>query len=172
VAVAFLIAALVTVAVGAVDVGDVYGMIDWRLIVLIATMTSLGLAMEQSGAAGWLAEVIVTVTGPLGMTGLLVGFAVLTMALTQPMSNAAAALVVLPVAMSTAANLGVSQRSFAVLVTLAASLSFFSPWEPSCLLVYGPGGYRFRDFIVAGLPLTLVSLGVLVGLVLLLWPPA
>lgn len=170
-AVAFLAAALFTVLSGCVAVEDAYALVDWRLIVLIATMTSFGVAMEHSGAAEFLAQGIVELAGPLGIPGLLVGFAALTMLLTQPMSNAAAALVVLPVAVSTAAGLGANPRSFAVLVTLAASLSFISPWEPSCLLVYGAGGYRVRDFVFAGVPLTLLSLGILVGLVMLLWPP-
>jgi di/tricarboxylate transporter len=97
-------------------------------------------------------------------------FAVLTMVLTQPMSNAAAALVVLPVALSTAVELGVNPRTFAVMVTLAASLSFLTPLEPACLLVYGPGRYRFVDFVKAGSVLTLLSLVLLLLLVPMIWP--
>ena len=89
---------------------------------------------------------------------------------TQPMSNAAAALVVLPVAMNTASQLGLDPRTFAILITLAASLSFVTPFEPSCLIVYGPGKYRFRDFVVAGLPLTILAVVVLMVLVPMIWP--
>ena len=77
--------------------------------------------------------------------------ALLTMALTRPLSNAAAVLVVLPVAISTAIQLDVKPRSLAVLVALSASLSFITPFEPACLLVYGPGGHRFSDFVKSGL---------------------
>jgi di/tricarboxylate transporter len=84
----------------------------------------------------------------------MLAFTVLTILLTQPMSNAAAALVVLPVALTTAHQMGLDPRTFAVLITLSASLSFITPFEPSCLIVYGPGKYRFRDFLVCGLPLT------------------
>jgi di/tricarboxylate transporter len=98
-------------------------------------------------------------------------FVVLTMVLTQPLSNAAAALVVLPIAVSTATRIGIDPRSLAVLVTLAASLSFIAPLEPACLLVFGPGKYRFRDFVKVGLPLTLIVLVVLLLTVPVLWPP-
>ena len=86
------------------------------------------------------------------------------------MSNAAAALVVLPVAMSAAYELGVDQRSFAISIMLAASVSLITPLEPSCILVYGPGKYRFSDFVKNGLPLTII-LGVLIYfLVPRFWP--
>jgi di/tricarboxylate transporter len=92
------------------------------------------------------------------------------MLLTQPMSNAAAALVVLPIAISTAERLGVNPRTFAVLITLSASLSFITPFEPSCLIVYGPGKYRFRDFLICGTPLTILAMILLLTMVPLLWP--
>jgi di/tricarboxylate transporter len=101
---------------------------------------------------------------------LMLAFTVLTILLTQPMSNAAAALVVLPVAMDTAAKLGHDPRAFAVLVTLAASLSFITPFEPSCLIVYGPGRYRFRDFLICGLPLTAMVVVILLVMVPVFWP--
>jgi len=92
------------------------------------------------------------------------------MLLTQPMSNAAAALVVLPVALSTATQLELNPRTFAVLITLSASLSFIAPLEPACLLVYGPGKYRFLDFVKSGLPLTIMAFIILMLLVPVLWP--
>jgi di/tricarboxylate transporter len=86
------------------------------------------------------------------------------------MSNAAAALVVLPVAITTAQQFHVQPRTFAIVVTLAASLSYITPFEPSCLLVYGPGKYRFRDFLVVGTPLSLLLLAVMMAMVPLFWP--
>ena len=100
----------------------------------------------------------------------MLGFVLLTMLLTQPLSNAAAALVVLPVALSAAEALGANPRTFAVLVTLSASLSFIAPLEPACLLVYGPGKYRLRDFVLAGAPLSLIVTVLLLLLVPILWP--
>jgi di/tricarboxylate transporter len=86
------------------------------------------------------------------------------------MSNAAAALVVLPVALSTAEKLGLNGRSFAIAVTFAASVSLIAPFEPSSLLVYGPGKYRFADFFRVGGLLTLSTAILVIFIVPLLWP--
>ena len=80
----------------------------------------------------------------------------LTVALTQPMSNQAAALVVLPIAMQTGLQLGVDPRAFGMMVAVAASCSYLTPLEPSCLMVYGPGKYQFSDFFKVGMPLTVL----------------
>jgi di/tricarboxylate transporter len=169
-AIAFLLAALAAILLKLISAEEAYKSIHWRLIILIAGMTSFGAAMKSSGAAAYLANLIVHWGAPLGVPYILLGFAVLTMLLSQPMSNAAAALVVLPVALSTAAALHVQPRTFGIVVTLAASISYITPFEPSCLLVYGPGKYRFRDFLIAGAPLSLLLLGVLMLLAPLLWP--
>jgi di/tricarboxylate transporter len=168
--VAFLGAALACVVFKCVTAEEAYKLIDWRLLILIGGMTAFGVAMSKTGAAEYVARGIVQALAPLGIYAIMAGFVAITMALTQPMSNASAALVTLPIALSTASQLGADPRAFAVLVTLAASLSFITPLEPACLLVYGPGKYRFRDFVIVGLPLTVVTLVVLLLLVPLLWP--
>jgi di/tricarboxylate transporter len=168
--IAFLLAALTVIGTRLITMEEAYNLIDWRLLILIAGMTSFGLAMQKTGAAAYLAGLIVTWFSPLGTLAVMLAFIVLTMLLTQPMSNAAAALVVLPVAMSTAQRLGLDPRTFAILVTLSASLSFITPFEPSCLIVYGPGKYRFRDFVVAGMPLTALVVVLILLLVPLIWP--
>ncbi|HKV11553.1 MAG TPA: SLC13 family permease [Thermoanaerobaculia bacterium] len=167
--IAFLLAALAVIATRLITMEEAYDLIDWRLLILIAGMTSFGLAMQKTGAAEYLANLVVAWVSPLGVTAVMLAFVVLTMLLTQPMSNAAAALVVLPVAMTTATKLGLDPRTFAVLVTLSASLSFITPFEPSCLIVYGPGKYRFRDFVVAGLPLTALVILVIMVMVPRIW---
>jgi di/tricarboxylate transporter len=169
-AIAFLLAALAAILLKLISAEEAYKSIHWRLIILIAGMTSFGAAMKSSGAAAYLANLIVHWGAPLGVPYILLGFALLTMLLSQPMSNAAAALVVLPIALSTAAALQVQPRTFGIVVTLAASISYITPFEPSCLLVYGPGKYRFRDFLIAGAPLSLLLLVVLMLLGPLLWP--
>ncbi len=168
--VAFLLAALGVIATRLITMEEAYNLIDWRLLILIAGMTAFGLAMQKTGAAEYVAGLVVAWVSPLGTAAVMLAFVVLTILLTQPMSNAAAALVVLPVAMSTATQLGLDPRTFAVLVTIAASLSFVTPFEPSCLIVYGPGKYRFRDFVISGLPLTALVILVLLLMVPLLWP--
>ncbi len=169
VSIAFLLGGLLVVLLRCVSVDQIYELIEWRLIILIGGMTSFGLAMQKSGAGAFLADAMASGIGWLGTTAVLAAFGALTMLLTQPMSNAAAALVVLPVALPTALHLGIEPRVMAVVVTLSASLSFVAPLEPASLLVYGPGKYRFRDFVKTGLPLSLMTLLLLVWLVPLLW---
>ncbi len=168
--VAFLAAAVSTLLLRCLSIEKAYATIDWRLLILIGGMTAFGTAMEKTGAAEFLAGGIVAAMEPFGVVAILAGFVVLTIVLTQPMSNAAAALVVLPVALSTAAQLGVDQRSFAIGIMLAASVSFLTPFEPSCILVYGPGKYRFRDFLRLGSGLTLILALVVIFLVPIFWP--
>ena len=168
--IAFLLGALAVILLKCVTVEEVYGFIEWRLIILIGGMTAFGLAMQKTQADGYLADLIVEWALPLGLYWVLAGFVVLTMLLTQPLSNAAAVLVVLPVAVATAGQLGVNPRSLAVLVTLAASVSLIAPFEPACLLVFGPGKYRFRDFLVSGLPLSAIVVVLLLLLVPVFWP--
>ena len=129
-------------------------MIDWRLIILIACMISFGLAMEKTGADVYLAGFIIGATAHYGPVAVLAGFFIMTVALTQPMSNQAAALVMLPIAAKSAIALGLNPRTFAVAVTYAASCSFLTPLEPACVLVYTPGRYRFFDFVKVGSILT------------------
>lgn len=166
ISVAFLAAALGVILVRAIRMERVYSCIEWRLLILIGGMSAFGIAMEKSGAARVLAEGVVYLSHPFGLIGVLASFCLLTIVLTQPMSNAAAALVVLPIALQTATQLHANPRVFALAVMLSASLSMLTPFEPSCLLVYGPGNYRFRDFIRVGGGLTLL----LAVLVLLLVP--
>src|SRR5690606_8037222 len=101
---------------------------------------------------------------------LLSGFFMLTVLLTQPMSNQAAAIVVAPIAIQTAIQLGLNPRTFAVIIAVAASTSYLTPLEPSCLMVYSPGNYRFGDFLKVGTPLTILVYGIAIALVPLLWP--
>jgi di/tricarboxylate transporter len=169
-AIALLLGALSTVLLRLITPEEAYKYVHWRLLILVAGMTSFGTVMKTSGTAIYLAKLIVAWGTPLGAPIILLGFAVLTMLLTQPMANAAAALVVLPVALTTAGQLHVQPRTFGIIVTLAASISYITPFEPSCLLVYGPGKYRFRDFLIVGAPLSLLLLVVLMVMVPLLWP--
>jgi di/tricarboxylate transporter len=86
------------------------------------------------------------------------------------MSNAAAALVVLPVALSAAQRLEVNERTFAIAIMLAASISFIAPFEPACILVYGPGKYKFMDFVKTGVGLTLILMLLVLFFIPIFWP--
>ena len=162
----FLSAAALTVATRCITMQKVYEVIDWRVLIVIGGMTAFGAAMRESGTAQWLAGGIQSISE--NPRTVLAGFILLTMLLTQAMSNAAAALVVLPVAMQTAGTLGVSGQTFAIAVMLGASSSFIAPFEPACILVSGPGKYRFTDYLKAGLGLTLI-MGFLVWLMVPYW---
>jgi di/tricarboxylate transporter len=168
--IAFLMVALIALATRCITLDTAYENVDWRLLILISGMTAFGSAMANSGADQMLAQAITGWLQSYGAVAVMAGFSVLTVLLTQPMSNAAAALVVLPVAMKAAESMGSSPRAFAIAVTLSASISLLTPFEPSCILVYGPGKYRFSDFIKVGGGLTLLSLIVIIILVPIFWP--
>ncbi|MGA8855427.1 MAG: SLC13 family permease [Christiangramia sp.] len=167
---AFLTAALVTVIIGAIPVDRAYELMNWKLLILIGGMSAFGTAMHNSGASEFLANNIIAILGGMGIIWVLAGFVLLVIILTQPMSNAAAALVILPVAMDAAAILQADPRSFAIAIMLGASVSLITPFEPSCILVYGPGKYKFTDFIKAGVPLTLILFIIILLLVPIFWP--
>jgi di/tricarboxylate transporter len=149
---------------------EMYTLIDFRLLVLIACMMSFGVAMEKTGTDIYLAGIIQTYFEQYGAMAVLAGFFLLTVALTQPMSNQAAALVVLPVAVKTAIAMGVNPRTFIVAVTYAASFSFITPLEPACVLVYTPGKYRFMDFVKIGTILTVIVFIAAMYFVPIFWP--
>ena len=169
VSVAFLLAAVATILFRCITVEKAYEFVDWRLIILIGGMTAFGQAMSDTKTDELLADLILKATGGFGPYGVMAGFMVLTILLTQPMSNAAAALVVLPVALKAAAQIHANPQTFAIAVMLAASLSIMTPFEPSCILVYAPGKYRFLDFLKVGFGLTVVLFLVLILLIPVLW---
>lgn len=168
--IAFLSAAVATVLLRIINPEEVYSTIDWKMLVLIAGMTAFGAAMENSGADVFISRGFISAFDGFGPEGIMLGFMVITVLLTQPMSNAAAALVVLPVALQSAVTLGVNPLTFGVAVMLSASVSIITPFEPSCLLIYSPGRYKFSDFIKVGGPLTVLLLIVIYLMVPVFWP--
>lgn len=171
-AIAMLLAALLAVITRCINLETAYENIDWRLLILIGGMTAFGQAMSKTGADDMLAGLVTGALQQWGPMAVLSGFCVLTVLLTQPMSNAAAALVVLPVALQAAENLQLNERSFAIAIMLSASISVLTPFEPSCILVYGPGKYRFSDFLKVGGGLTFVMLLIVLAMVPIFWPLA
>jgi di/tricarboxylate transporter len=168
--VAMLGGAFLMLATRCLSPDEAYRQVEWNALVLIGALLSLGAAMEASGAGRYLAQQLIAIIGAESRYALLSCFFVLTVALTQPMSNQAAALVVLPIAMQTGIQLGVDPRAFGMMVAVAASCSYLTPLEPSCLMVYGPGKYKFSDFFKVGLPLTLLIYCIAIMLVPWLWP--
>ena len=168
--VAAILGMLLVFITGCITPEEAYRTVNWQSLILIGGMLALGYAIQDSGAAQYLSELIVRFTDGLQPIWLLGGFFLLTMLLSQPMSNQAAAVVVVPIAIQTALQLGLNPRSFAVMIALGASCSFLTPLEPSCMMVYGPGNYRFLDFVKVGLPLTVLIFLTAMIMVPVLWP--
>lgn len=169
-AVAVLTAAFLAFVTRIITPEEAYRSVEWRLLILIGSMLALGQAIQVTGTAAFLAGQIIQLTHQLNPIWLLAGFFLLSLVLTQPMSNQAAAVVVVPIAIQLAQQLGLNPRSFAVMIALGASASFMTPLEPAALLVYGPGNYKFSDFPRVGFLLTLLILIISILLVPVLWP--
>lgn len=168
--VAVLLGVLLAFMTRCITPEEAYREVEWKAVILIGCMLAFGAAMESTGAAKVLASQFVARAGNASPAGLLTAFFALTVLLTQPMSNQAAAVVVVPVAIQTALQLDLNPRTFAMMIAVAASCSYLTPLEPSCLMVYGPGNYRFRDFLKVGSLLTLLIYVVAIILVPLVWP--
>lgn len=147
-----------------------YRQVNWNVWFLVASMLALGQAMEISGLAALLADQIVMLVGASHPLWLLAAFFFLSLVLTQPMSNQAAAVVIIPIAFQTAFQLGFNPRTFAVMIAVGASCSFITPLEPAALIVYGAGNYRFFDFIKVGSILTVLIFLIAILMVPWLWP--
>jgi len=150
------IGALAMVLFRCITPKEAYESIDWSIIVLIAGTLPLGLAMEKSGAARFLADQIIGTVGPFGPWMVLGAVFFITFALTEIMSHAAAAVLIAPIAFNTALDLAVSPRPFFMAVAVAASSCFMTPIShQSNALVMGPGGYRFFDYTKVGTALNI-----------------
>jgi di/tricarboxylate transporter len=167
--VAMMLGALLDFATRCITPQEAYCDVEWKAIILIGCMLALGVAMESTGGARFLSEAIVRGVGSNPLL-LLSGFFFLTVFLTQPMSNQAAAIVVLPIALQTALHLQLNPRAFGMMIAFAASCSFITPLEPSCIMVYGAGRYRFADFLKVGTLLTLIIYVIVIVLVPIVWP--
>lgn len=168
-AVAGLAGMLAMVLTGCVD-GRRALRVDWRVVLLIGSMLALGLGMEKSGAGKVVGEAVAHVATFGGPRAVVVVLAALTIVLSAPMSNQAASLVVFPIALAAAQRLGIDPRPLAIAVTLAGSCSFMTPLEPSAMLVYGAGRYRFADFVRTGAPVTAAVVVLIALLVPIVWP--
>lgn len=171
ISIAGVVGAALMVASGALTMEEAYRDIDWRAVFLIAGMLPLGIAMETSGAAKFITEAVIAQVGAYGIIAVMAGIFLLTNITSQVMPNAVVTVLMIPIAYNTAIDLGVSPYSISMLVAIAASASFMSPvGHPANVLVMGPGGYRFYDFVKVGLPLTLIVLIVTLFVLPIFWP--
>ena len=136
---------------------DIYRSINWQVIFLLAGVLPLGIAMHTSGAAGFLASQVVSLVGDMGPVAVLAAIYLLAAIMTETMSNAAAAVLLAPIAISTAGHLGVDPKPFLMAITFAASTGFSTPvGYQTNTMIYNPGGYRYADFLRAGMPLNIL----------------
>ncbi|MCH8813214.1 MAG: anion permease [Gemmatimonadetes bacterium] len=149
--------ALMMVLSGCISTEEAYGAIEWNVLFLLAGMLSLGAAMEKTGASTMLANGMIDSVGALGPLALLAAFFGATMLLTEVMSNNATVALLLPIAITTAQAMDLNPRAFMFAVIFAASSSFMTPvGYQTNTMIYGPGQYRFKDFVRVGAPLNLI----------------
>ena len=166
-----VVGCLVMILGGVLTAEEAYDAINWRIIFLLGGILSLGTAMESTGAADLMATSVVGALEPLGPVAILSGLFLLTTLLTAIISNNAAAVLLVPVAISVAGSLGVDARPFVFAVAFAASLSFVTPiGYQTNTLVYGPGQYKFTDYTWLGAPLTLIFWILATLLIPVFWP--
>ena len=170
--IAFVGAAVAMVMIGILNLSDAYDSIDWPVIILLGAMIPVGDSLAATGGAervaGWLIDPIDGLSPIVAITLLLVT----AMLLSDVVNNAAAAVVMAPIAIGIAAGLDASADPFLMAIAVGASSAFLTPiGHQSNTLVMGPGGYRFSDYWRMGLPLEVVIVAVAVPLIVLVWPP-
>ena len=170
-AVAAVAGAAAMVLIGALTPMTAYRQIDWRTLILIGGMYPVGTALQKTGAAGIIADLIMYLFGALHPAWSILAVGLMALLLTQPMHNAVAAMIMTPVAIQVAQQLGANPEPFAVAVLVGASASFLMPvGHPAVLLVQAPGGYRNTDYLRFGFGPALLVLGVIALMIPLLWP--
>lgn len=169
--IAALIAAIIMVVGGCLTMEQAYRSISWESIVLIASMIPMSIALQVSGGAEFLANGLVSTLGSLSPLILLLGVFVLTTALSQVINNSATTILVAPIVMAAAIELGLSPYPFLMVVTISASTAFLTPIGTTTnLMVTTPAGYKFSDFVKVGSPLIIIFILVTIILVPILWP--
>ena len=154
---AMVMGAVAMVLTGCLTINEAHESIDWRTVFLVAGMLPLGTAMEETGTARYIADLMLGGIGGWGPMAALAGVYLLAALITQPMSNAAAMVLVVPIAMDTAASLGANHLAFVMAVIVGGVTSFLTPvGHKANVLVFGPGGYKFFDFARVGSLLTVV----------------
>lgn len=168
---AAMLGAIAMVFARCVRLDEIYRELDWPIIALLAGLLPLGVALDSSGAADWLGHHLADLIG-YAHPALAVGvFYLATSILTEVMSNQVAAVVLTPIAIRTAQELDINPYALIIAVMFGASAAFMTPMGyQTNALIYGPGGYRFRDYVKVGAPLNLVLAGVATLAIPWLWP--
>jgi di/tricarboxylate transporter len=173
IAVAAVVGSSIMVLTGCLNMEQAYRAIEWRAIFLIAGMLPLGVAMQDTGAAAYLADQVMDLVGDAGPWQVIMALYVLTAMATMIIPTAALVVLMSPIVLSAMSELGLQPETAMMAIAMAASASFTSPIShPANILVMGPGGYRFIDYIKVGVPLTIVVFVTVMVLLPILWPLA
>jgi di/tricarboxylate transporter len=173
---AAMVGALALLWLRVVTPREAYASIDWQVLLMLYGLLGLGMAMQNTGTAEWLARGMVDLTHnlvprenlPLVLLWLVF---LLTLLITEVLSNNATAVMMIPIVVTLAGELEVNSRPFIMAVTVAASTAFALPMGyQTHMMVYGPGGYRFSDFLRVGIPLDLICWIIACLLIPLIWP--
>jgi di/tricarboxylate transporter len=171
ISIAAVVGASVMVLTGCLTMEQAYRAIDWRAVFLIAGMLPLGIAMQETGTAEFLARGVMDTLGDLGPWPVIMGLYGVTALATMIVPTAALVVLMSPIVLSACAEMGIMPQTAMMAVAMAASASFTSPIShPANILVMGPGGYRFTDYIKIGVPLTVVVFIAVMLLLPLMWP--
>ncbi|NNF99431.1 MAG: SLC13 family permease [Desulfobacteraceae bacterium] len=169
--IAAVMGAALMVLTGCLTMEEAYRQIEWKAVFLIAGMLPLGIALDRTGAARLIAEGVVSIAGPYGPHAIMFAMVALTFLSTCFVPTAALVVLMAPIVLNTSANMGLSPHGLIMGVAMAASASFTTPIShPANILVMGPGGYRFSDYLKVGGLLTLVILLVLMLAMPIFWP--
>ena len=169
--IAAVVGAALMVLAGCLTMEEAYRQIEWKAVFLIAGMLPLGTALDQTGAAKLIAEGVVSMVGPFGPRAVMFGLVALTFLATCFVPTAALVVLMAPIVLNTSANMGLTPYGLMMAIAMAASASFTTPIShPANILVMGPGGYRFTDYLKIGGLLTFVIFAVIMVAVPVLWP--
>ena len=171
IATSMVIGSVMMVLTGCLTMDDAYESIDWRTVFLVGGMLTLGIAMENTGTAQFLADLLLGAIGDWGPLALLAGIYLLSALITQPMSNAAAVVLMVPIAVEIAMGISANTLTFVMAVVIGAATSFITPvGHKANVLVFGPGGYKFFDYTRVGILLTVFLFVVSMIFLPILWP--
>ena len=172
---AALVGALALLWSGILTPREAYASIDWQVLLMLYGLLGLGMAMQETGTAQWLAEQLVTIARTIVSPDMLPYVLlwlvfIFTSMLTEVLSNNATAVMIVPIVVKIATELGVDSRPFIIAITVAASCAFALPMGyQTHMMVYGPGGYKFSDYIKFGIPLNVIAWIITCSLVPLIW---
>ncbi len=171
ISIAAIAGCVLMVASGALTMDEAYQGIDWKSIFLIAAMLPLGIAMQETGVASLIGDFIVRMLGSYGPLAILAGLMISATLITQVMPSPVVAVIMSPIAISTAINSGLSPYAFLLGIAYALAAAFLSPVaHPANVLVMSPGGYRFGDYIRHGLPISIIVITISLIILPILFP--